>query len=217
MGRNLKSSRQPLHVRLNICLRLLLSLDPPSLSPRLRNLGVLFDTSMSFISTCNSILNCADVISVASPKQLMSPLVSSSVDYCNCWTGSRGLRSVVPIVFHKRKADHPTNSSSPGGQVGLAWNSRSPYFAIVLSPCPGLSLCSCCHSSIADQFARPVSIAHIRLKTFRGRSFSFSGPSVWNGLSLSLRTAESLHAFQSGLKHISFKTPTILSRSADAE
>lgn len=140
MGRNLKSSRQPLHVRLNICLRLLLSLDPPSLSPRLRNLGVLFDTSMSFISTCNSILNCADVISVASPKQLMSPLVSSSVDYCNCWTGSEGSEVLPPLYSISGRLTIPRTRHL----LVARWGSHGIQDRHTLLSCCPLALVSVC-------------------------------------------------------------------------
>lgn len=133
MGRKLKSTRQPLHIHLNICLYLhhSLSADQPSLSPSLSEiLEFFFNTSLSFENHVNSVcksiflephrISCfSRLLFVAPTKQLMSAFVLFRLSDSDCNSVHRSClspfdklqraqNSAALIVLCKRKADHAT-------------------------------------------------------------------------------------------------------------
>jgi len=194
-----------------------------------RNLGIIFDSDLSFdkqiSSTCRSafyqikqLRQIRSSLDIKSAITLANSLVSSKLDYCNSLYFSlpassisrlqRVQNSLARVVCPSvKRRDHitPVLKNLHWLPVSLRieykialltfknLTYKEPlYLSHLLTPyAPSRNL----RSSDKNLLTIP------RVKSsFGRRAFSFSAPTVWNSLPLSLRTCDSISAFRSKLK-----------------
>ena len=201
------------------------------ISKIVKNLGVMFDDSMSMRSAVSSLCksmyfqirkigNVRQYLTENVTKQLISSLVLSKMDYCNSlYAGlpdeiigriQKVQNNAARVIFKKRKRDHVTPL-----MIELHWlpvKQRIVYkiCVIVYKSLNGISpsyLTSKLHLYTPTRSLRSSSDKttlvqpDAHYKYFGHRSFSYLGPLRWNNLPRHIREAESLTVFKKKLKH----------------
>ncbi len=194
-----------------------------------RNLGVVIDDQLSFTDhiattaqSCRfalyNIRKIRPFLSEQAAQLLVQALVLSRLDYCNALLAGLPACTIKPlqliqnaaarVVFNEPKKAHVTPSLH---QVTLATNSRSHQIQ-------GTDVCLQDHNwhctnipnSLVQTYApsrslRSASERRLVVPSQRGtkslsRTFTWTVPSWWNDLPISIRTAESLAIFKKHLK-----------------
>ncbi|XP_078139509.1 uncharacterized protein LOC144539314 [Centroberyx gerrardi] len=198
-------------------------------SPTVKNLGVTFDSALSFdahikeitkiaffhlrnISKIRSLLNTADA------ETLIHAFVSSRLDYCNVLLSGLPNCSIkklqlvqnaaARILTRTRKFDHITPILT-----SLHWlpiQARSDFKVLLLAY---KSLHGLAPSYLSDliipyipsralrsQDAGYLIVPRIKKKSAGSRAFSYRAPYLWNQLPLTVREANSVKIFKSRLK-----------------
>jgi hypothetical protein len=199
-----------------------------------RNIGVMFDETMSMKPQINSICKSATYhlrnigavrkfLSEESCKKLIHALVSSRLDYGNALLFGlpdltinklqRILNMAARIVTLSKKCEHITPILK-----GLHWlpvQQRIKYKILLLTfkalhdMAPPYLQDMLSYYTPSRQLHSSnqclLTIPKARLKSYGSRAFSVSAPTLWNMLPLELRTGESDMCFKTGLKTYLFR------------
>eukprot|EP00745_Piridium_sociabile_P025212 TRINITY_DN39921_c0_g1_i18.p1 TRINITY_DN39921_c0_g1~~TRINITY_DN39921_c0_g1_i18.p1 ORF type:complete len:291 (-),score=25.65 TRINITY_DN39921_c0_g1_i18:34-906(-) len=201
-----------------------------SFTPLVRNLGVMFDSTLSFKQQVSNVCKAAYIqlrnislirhyLSVDATKTLVCSLVLSRLDYCNSLLAGapkyliermqKVQNHAARLIFKSSRRDHITPLLHD-----LHWlpiQSRISY-----------KLSSICFSSatgtgpeylsdILNIYAPPrqlrssadnrmFCIPTVRTKSIGERSLVFQGPTIWNNLPQNIRYSVSKDSFKSALK-----------------
>ncbi len=200
-----------------------------SSSSSVRNLGVLFDSNLSFESHVSSICKTAffhlknisklrPMLSTSNAEILINAFMSSRLDYCNALLGGCSARLInklqlvqnaaARVLTRTRRYDHISPVLST-----LHWLpiKHRIDFKIVLMTYKALNgLAPQYLSDLLSHYSPPrplrsqnsgrLIIPRISKSTAGGRSFSFLAPKLWNNLPNTVREADTLCQFKSRLK-----------------
>ncbi len=198
------------------------------ISETARNLGVTFDSGMTMQSHINSVtksgyyhLRNISRIRKCLTKEacvtLVHAFISSRLDYCNtllagvpdCHLNKLQVlqNSAARLVTFTRKFDHITPILHDLHWLPVeerikfkillltykALNGKAPKYISQM-----LSFKDTRNTRYMQSV--PLYVPKVRCPTFGGRSFSYKAPTLWNGLPLSIRSAESIDSFKTKLK-----------------
>ncbi len=183
-------------------------------SSSVRNLGVLFDSSLYFASHISSVVKTSffhllsiarlrSSLTLADAEILTHALITSRLDYCNALFLGLPKKIIARLKYVQNSAARVLTSNRHSGylwhrihfkKLFLTFKTLNglvpPYLPHILysysPPSDHLSLVFC-------PFPR------YRLSTVRGRSFSVNAPKVWNSLPLTLRNLSYLSTFKTQL------------------
>ncbi len=197
-------------------------------SSSVRNLGVLFDSNLSFESHVSSICKTAffhlknisklrPMLSTSNAEILIHAFMTSRLDYCNALLGGCSARLInklqlvqnaaARVLTRTRKYDHISPVLST-----LHWlpTKHRIDFKILLMTYKALNgLAPQYLSELLSHYSPPRPLRSQnsgRLKyleyqnQLRGRSFSFLASKLWNNLPNTVREADTLCQFKSRLK-----------------
>jgi hypothetical protein len=200
-----------------------------------RNLGVIFDKSLSMSEQVNKICQVCYIeirkiasirhyLTTEATKTLVTSLVLSRLDYCNsALVGipqhlldklQKVMNSAARLIFKISKREHITPFLKQ-----LHWlpvNARIEYkIATLCFHCLDntaplyiselLQLYTPSRSLRSAGDTRIFRIPKVRLASQGHRAFAFSGPVIWNGLPREVRYCATIGAFKSNLKTFLFK------------
>ncbi len=198
-------------------------------SSSVRNLGVLFNSNLSFDSHVSSICKTAffhlknisklrPMLSMSNAEILIHAFMTSRLDYCNALLGGCSARLInklqmvqnaaARVLTRTRKYDHISPVLST-----LHWlpTKHRIDFKILLITYKALNgLAPQYLSELLSHYSpsRPLRsqnsghliIPRISKSTAGGRSFSYLAPKLWNNLPNTVREADTLCQFKSRLK-----------------
>ncbi len=198
-------------------------------SSSVRNLGVLFNSNLSFDSHVSSICKTAffhlknisklrPMLSMSNAETLIHAFMTSRLDYCNALLGGCSARLInklqmvqnaaARVLTRTRKYDHISPVLST-----LHWlpTKHCIDFKILLITYKALNgLAPQYLSELLSHYSpsRPLRsqnsghliIPRISKSTAGGRSFSYLAPKLWNNLPNTVREADTLCQFKSRLK-----------------
>ena len=203
-------------------------------SGKARNIGVIFDTTLSMVPHINNVCKTAyyhlrniakirKYLSYRTTETLIHAFVTSKIDNCNsllfglpkCLISK--IQSVqnaaARIITLSRKSDHITPIL-----IDLHWLpvSERVKFKILLTTFKAIHQMAPSYISDMISLYKPprllrsssgISLKHqnYNMKTYGHRSFSVCAPELWNSLPLSLRNSTNLAFFKSSLKTFLFK------------
>ena len=207
---------------------------PVPFQSRVRDLGVLVDSTLSFHDHISQVCKCcyfelrkiASIRSFLTEKattQLVTSLILSRLDYCNSLLAGlpscelsrlqRIQNNAARLIFRKSKRE----STSPL-LVKLHWlpvSCRVEYkIAVLAFRCfdnslpPYLSSLLTVYQpsrSLRSSSEKLLKVPKVSLKSFGQRSFQYQAPVIWNGLPSSLRNSPSLPSFKTSLKTFLFQ------------
>jgi hypothetical protein len=198
-------------------------------SPDARNLGVIFDSNLSFTKHISNVCRTSfyhirqlrqvrSSLDTNSAIILANALVSSKLDYCNSLyfnlpkstlkhlqrVQNSLARAVVPST---RYTDHITPTLRKLHWLPIEERITFKIAALTyktLNYNQPTYLLELLHPAIATRALRSSTQQLLKIPAIKSeigrRSFSFSAPTVWNSLPLSLRSSPSLDLFLSRLK-----------------
>ncbi|MGL5674454.1 MAG: reverse transcriptase family protein, partial [Plesiomonas shigelloides] len=215
------------HKNLEYCL----TLDGCSVksSSSVRNLGVLFDTNLSFESHISSICKTAffhlknisklrHMLSMTNAEQLVHAFMTSGLDYCNALLGGCPARVInklqlvqnaaARVLTRTRKYEHISPVLSKLHWLPIKHRIDFKILLITYKALNGLApqyLSELLmHYSpprlLRSQNSGQLLIPRISKSTAGGRSFSYLAPKLWNNLPSIVREADTLCQFKSRLK-----------------
>ncbi len=194
-----------------------------------RNLGVVSDDQLSFTDhiataarSCRfalyNIRKIRPFLSEQAAQLLVQALVLSRLDYCNALLAGLPACTIKPLQLIQNAAarvvfNEPKKSSRYPSlhQVTLATNSRSHQFKVLMfaykttTGTAPIYLNSLVQTYAPSRSLRSASERRLVVPSQRGtkslsRTFTWTVPSWWNDLPISIRTAESLAIFKKHLK-----------------
>ena len=200
----------------------------------IRNLGVMFDSSLSMTAQVNNMVKTANFhlrnigavrkhLTESTTKQLVQSLVISRLDYCNnllCGVTSEllGRLQVVQnkaarLITRSRKCDHITPFL-----YDLHWlpvDARIDFKTMVMvykslhDQAPGylreLLDMYIPHRTLRSADKEFLVVPRAKHRTIGDRAFCVYAPNKWNGLPLNVKSCSSLSAFRTALKTYLFK------------
>jgi hypothetical protein len=203
-------------------------------SSSVRNIGVIFDQSLSLDSHITSVCRACffhlhniwkirNSLSLAACETLVHAFVSSKLDFCNSLlyglpqSSIRKLQLVqnaaARLVTHSRKQEHITPILKT-----LHWlpvEQRIQYKLLLITfksmnGCAPSYLSNLLNTysptrSLRSSTANLLQTHSYRLKTYGKRSFSVAAPFLWNSLPSELRETTCLNTFKKKLKTYLFK------------
>ena len=210
---------------------LTLNLDSCSIThkPTVRNLGVIFDSSLSLLPHIKNITKSAffhlrnvakirPILSRPDAETLVHAFITSRIDYCNALfsglpsTVTNGLRLVqnaaARLLTRKRKFDHITPTL-----IALHWlpiPARADFKVLLLTYKALNGLAPTYMSSLIERYTPPrplrsqnaglLKVTVPNKVTVGGRAFTHRAPYLWNALPQAVRDANTLATFKSRLK-----------------
>ena len=217
--------RQKVHEhKINFCGNVLKSVDSA------RNLGVIFDTSMSFKKQISKVCQISFMyirqlrrirpfLDRNSAIMLANALVSSRIDYCNSLYYDLPKASIERlqrvqnslarvVVCSVRRTDHITPTLKTlhwlPVEKRIEFKIASLTYKILSSNKPSYldSLITQYKPVRSLRSADKQTLVIPTIKSANGRrSFSFASPTIWNSLPLDIRSTASLLSFRKKLKH----------------
>lgn len=198
-------------------------------SSSIRNLGVLFDSNLSFgphISSLvkNSFFHLRNIarlrssLTIADTETLIHALITSRLDYCNALFLGLPKKLIARLQYVQNSAARVLTSTRRSAHItpllhDLHWLPVASriHFKVLLLTFKALNGLAPQYLSDLLSPYRPVrslrsaelgllSIPPFRLSTVGGRSFSINAPQLWNSLPPTLRNITSVGAFKSQLK-----------------
>jgi hypothetical protein len=194
-----------------------------------KNLGVIFDTNLSFENQITNVCRTAffhlrniakirHMLSVADAEKLIHAFMTSRLDYCNALLGGCPARSInklqlvqnaaARVLTRTKKYDHisPILSSLHWLPVKFRID-----FKILLTTYKALNGLAPQYlsdllpryipsRSLRSQNSGLLIVPRISKSTKGGRSFSYLAPKLWNSLPNTVREADTLTQFKSRLK-----------------
>ena len=200
-----------------------------SCSPMARNIGVVFDNSLSMVPYVNAVCKSAffHLRNISKIRKFLTPettkatihaFVTSKIDYCNCLLFGlpnyllqrlqRVLNCAARVVYQSNKYDHITPLL-----MELHWLpvEQRINFKILLITYKALN--GQAPTYITDLLcyyrpARPLRSStqnllrnpRYNLKNYGGRSFAVAAPRLWNALPLAVKNSNSVDTFKRQLK-----------------
>jgi len=188
-----------------------LTLDGCSVKSSVRNLGVLFDTNLSFESHVSSICKTAffhlknisklrHMLSLTNAEQLVHAFMTSRLDYCNALLGGCPARLInklqlvqnaaARVLTRTRKYDHISPVLSKLHWLPIKHRINFKILLITYKALNGLApqyfseLLTHYSPSrlLRSQNSGQLIIPRISKSTAGGRSFSYLAPKLWNSL-----------------------------------
>ena len=198
-------------------------------SSSVRNLGVLFDTNLSFEGHVTSICKTAffhlknisklrHMLSMKNAEQLVHAFMTSRLDYCNALLGGCSARLInklqlvqnaaARVLTRTRKYDHISPVLSTLHWLPVKHRIDFKILLITYKALNGLApqylseLLKHYSPSrlLRSQDSGQLIIPRISKSTAGGRSFSYLAPKLWNNLPSIVREADTLCQFKSRLK-----------------
>ncbi|XP_077094295.1 uncharacterized protein LOC143746358 [Siphateles boraxobius] len=198
-------------------------------SPSVRNLGVLFDTNLSFESHVSSVCKTAffhlknisklrHMLSLTNAEQLVHAFMTSRLDYCNALLGGCPARLInklqlvqnatARVLTRTRKYDHisPVLSTLHWLPIKHRINFKILLITYKALMCVRVSASTLLltHYSpsrlLRSQNSGQLIIPRIYKLTAGGRSFSYLAPKLWNYLPNIVREADTVCQFKARLK-----------------
>ena len=197
--------------------------------PTVRNLGVIFDTSLSFSHHIKNITKSAffhlrniakirQILSTPDAETLVHAFITSRIDYCNALfsglpsTATNGLRLVqnaaARILTRQKKFDHITPTL-----IALHWlpiQARADFKTLLLTYKTLNGLAPSYLSSLISKYipSRPLrsqnsgklTVTTYNKRSVGGRAFTHRAPFLWNALPQGVRDSNSIDIFKSRLK-----------------
>lgn len=200
-----------------------------------RNLGVMFDSTLSMSKQVTSICKSAyyHIRNIGSIRKylthecasiLIHAFITSRIDYCNSLLAGisdynlqriqRVQNTAARILSLTRKFDHITPVLKQLHWLPVRLRIHFKILLLTYRVIHGTAPVYLCdllkplnHSrSLRSTDKELLLIPRTRLKNYGERSFSVIAPRLWNDLPISLRRSPSINAFKSGLKTVLFKT-----------
>jgi len=185
-------------------------------SPRARNLGVVFDSCLNFISIIHKTASTAShhtrsVSKIRSclpqwlVENLTSSLVLSRLDYCNSLLAGLPKKAIMPLqrtmnmaarlVFKSQRFEHVSPLLKELGWLPVEQRIQSKVLTLTHKARHGLApsyLAELLHQfqpvrALRSCVDNKLAVPFLRLKTVGDRSFSSAGPRLWNSLPQFLR------------------------------
>ena len=204
-------------------------------SPSVRNLGVIFDRTLSFKKHISSVCKLAYLelrristirhyLSTDATKTLICAFVLSRLDYCNSLMAGipnhllnqlqKIQNNAARLIFKSSKHEHV--SPLLHSLHWLSINQRINYklsslsFSVVTGTAPQylselLHIYTSSRQLRSSTDTRQFRVPFFRTKSNGQRSFSYQAPTVWNDLPAAVRHSASSTTFKSALKTYLFK------------
>ena len=200
-----------------------------SCSPMARNIGVVFDNSLSMVPYVNAICKSAffhlrniskirKFLTPETTKAIIHAFVTSKIDYCNCLLFSlpnyllqrlqRVLNCAARVAYQSNKYDHITPLL-----MELHWLpvEQRINFKILLITYKALNGQAPTYITDLLSYYRPARPLHsstqnllrnprYNLKNYRGQSFAVAAPRLWNAIPLAVKNSNSVDIFKRQLK-----------------
>ena len=210
---------------------LLISVDGCSICPasEVRNLGVIFDPSLSFQSHIKSVTKSAfhhlknisrlrSSLSDSVTETLIHAFVTSRLDYCNGVLSGVPSKTLDRLQYVQNSAARVLTRTKPWQHITptlihLHWlpvKFRIQYKLLLLTykslhALAPQYLADLLHQhtpsrSLRSSDAGLLSIPRTKLKSFGDRAFSVAAPTLWNSLPAEIRNSPTLDCFKSLLK-----------------
>ena len=200
--------------------------------PTASNLGVLFDSTLSFIPHITSITRSSNYhlfrkmrksITVSLTKTLVNSLVLSRIDYCSSILINLPLSSISPLnrvirspictTYILRIRDHSSTSSYQHISPWFTFNKRSAYrilsivhSSIYSSNCPSYISASLVQRdplpSLRNHASHLLSTPILRPSKMNTRALSYIGPKLWNSLPPYIRSIKSHKTFMKYIQQL---------------
>ncbi len=198
-------------------------------SSSVRNLGVLFDSNLSFESHVSSICKTVffhlknisklqPILSTSNAEMLIHAFMTSRLDYCNALLGGCSARLInklqlvqnaaARVLTRTRKYDHISPVLSTLHWLPIKHHIDFKILFITYKVLNGLAPQYL--SELLSHYSPPRSlrsqnsgcliILRISKSTAGGKSFSYLAPKLWNNLPNTVREADTLCQFKSRLK-----------------
>ena len=194
-----------------------------------KNLGVLFDSNLNFehhikkvVQTCffqlRNIKKIKSLLTLQDLEKLIHAFISSRLDYCNSLFSTLSCASLHRLQLVQNAAARLLTNTFRRSHItpvlaALHWlpvesriifkinviayksiHGLAPdYISELLIPKPNVRLLRSSNKGL-------LLVPRTKLKTKGDRAFAVVAPTLWNGLPLSIKEAESLDAFKSLLK-----------------
>ncbi len=200
-------------------------------SSSVRNLGVLFDSNLSFDSHISNICKTAffifknisklrPMLSMSNVEMLIHAFITSRLDYSNALLGGCSARLInklqmvqnaaAKVLTRTRKYDHISPVMSTLPWLPIKHRIDLQILLITYKALNGLApqylskLLSHCSPSrpLRSQNSGHLIIPRISKSTAGGRSFFYLAPKLWNNLPNTVQEADTLCQFNSRLKTI---------------
>ncbi len=200
-----------------------------SSSSSVTNLGVLFDSNLSFESHVSSICKTAffhlknisklrPMLSTSNAEMLIHAFMTSRLDYCNALLGGCSARLInklqlvqnaaATVLTRTRKYDHISPVLSTLHWLPIKHRIDFKILLITYKALNGLApqyLSELLSHYIPSRPLRSQNSGHLIIpriskSTAGGRSFSYLAPKLWNNLPNTVREADTLCQFKSRLK-----------------
>ena len=200
-----------------------------SQSSTVKNLGVMFDSTLSFDQHIKDITKIAffhlrniakirSSLSMANAEILIHAFVSSRLDYCNVLlsglprSSTRSLQMVqntaARILTKTRKFDHITPVLASLHWLPVHVRSDFKVLLMIYKIVNGYSpsyLSDLLKSytptrTLHSQNTELLSVPRVKKKSAGERAFSYRAPFLWNNLPIDIRQSDSVEVFKSKLK-----------------
>uniref|UniRef100_A0A8C4RJ50 Reverse transcriptase domain-containing protein n=1 Tax=Erpetoichthys calabaricus TaxID=27687 RepID=A0A8C4RJ50_ERPCA len=202
---------------------------PVNFTESARNLGVIFDSSMSFKAhitklskTCffhlKNVRKLRRFLNKQDSEKLIHAFISSRIDYCNAvFTGCSNCslyslqliqNAAARIITRTRKYEHITPVLKSLHWLPVKFRADFKILLLTYKSLNGrgpaylseLIMTYKPERTLRSQDAGLLMIPRINKITVGGRAFSYRAPKLWNGLPATIRDASSVSAFKSRLK-----------------
>ena len=198
-------------------------------SSQVRNLGVIFDSELTFIPHIKNITKIGfyhlkniarvrPILSRANTETLMHAFITSRIDYCNALLSglpkknTSGLQllqnSAARVLTKTRGRAHITPVLKSLHWLPVCFRIDFKVLLLVFKCLNGLGPSYLSKlllpyepsRTLRSSGSRLLVIPKVRTHTHGEASFQFYGPRLWNSLPEDLRAAENVHVFKSRLK-----------------
>uniref|UniRef100_A0A3P9JXN4 Reverse transcriptase domain-containing protein n=1 Tax=Oryzias latipes TaxID=8090 RepID=A0A3P9JXN4_ORYLA len=194
-------------------------------SETVRNLGVIFDSKLTFIPHIKQVVktgfyhlkNLARVrplLSLANIEMLMHAFIMSKIDYCNALlaglpkTNIKNLQllqnSAARVLTKTRRRAHITPILKSLHWLPICFRIDFKILLLVFKCLNGLAPSYLSDHLVRYEHSRTLrssgtgllTIPTVKTKTYGEAAFQYYGPRLWNSLPEDLRAAESINAFK---------------------